>query len=389
MKLEPFALERWMTTWETVVQFDIAESGMYPLTTRELLDLLPAEALASTLDEILDLRLGYTEARGTAALRSELAKTYDRVSPDEILVTTGTIEANFLLFTTLLKEGDHVVAVYPAYQQLYGVAQAMGCDVTPWRITRDSGRFGFDVDELEHLLRPDSKMIVINTPHNPTGAILSHEELERIYQIAETIGAMVLSDEAYRWLDLPQGPDLAPPMRNLGPAAISVGTVSKPFGLPGLRIGWIAATEEIARACWSTRDYISLSPGGISDYLARVALQHRDAIIARNHAIVDSNLRAADSWFREHSDLASWDRPRGGLLALVRYTADLPSSKLADLLAAQHSVMLAPGSTFGYENHLRIGIGQRSDIFDEGLRRAAMCLRTLSDSRLQQAAYVS
>jgi aspartate/methionine/tyrosine aminotransferase len=378
MKLETFALERWMTTWETVVAWDIAESGIYPLTTSELLELLPENVRTAARDELLDLRLGYTEARGTARLRSTIAETYEGVSPDDVLVTTGAIEANFLLFTTLLQPGDHVVAVYPAYQQLYSVAKAIGCEVTPWEVGRQQGRFAFDIDALERLVRPDTKMIVINTPHNPTGAILSEADLARIYDLAESVSALVLCDEAYRWLDLPEGPPLAPPMRNLGPRAISVGTVSKPFGMPGLRIGWIAATEQIARDCWSTRDYTSLSPAGPSDFLATLAIRHRDALIARNHEIVSRNLETADRWFAEHAGLAAWDRPRGGLLALVRYSAAAPSAEVAERLAADYSVMLAPGSAFGYEGHLRIGIGQRPDIFAEGLRRTAVCLQTFS-----------
>lgn len=378
MKLEPFALERWMTIWETEVSYDIAESGIYPLTTREFLDLLPMDVRQTIHDEMLDLRLGYSEARGTLALRTELAKTYDGVSPDDILITTGAIEANFLLFTTLLKPGDHVVAVYPAYQQLYSVAKAIGCEMSPWSISQANHRFSFDIAELERLVRRDTRMIVVNTPHNPTGALLSQQDLERIYELGESVGALVLCDEAYRWLDLPGGPPLADPMRNLGPVAMSVGTVSKPFGLPGLRIGWIVATEAIARACWSTRDYTSLSPAGMSDYLARIALLHRDVLIARNHAIVEENLCVAEAWFEANADIVSWDRPRGGLLALVRYAAGIPSAQLADTLAAGHSVMLAPGSAFGYEGHLRIGIGQRPDIFAEGLRRTAAYLRVLT-----------
>jgi len=379
VKLETFALERWMTTWETVVSFDIAESGIYSLTTAELLNLLPDDERQSALEELMDLRLGYTEARGTERLRKELASTYGDLSADQILVTTGAIEANFLLFTSLLSPGDHVVAVFPAYQQLYSVAKAIGCDVTPWNVSQRAGSFAFDVDELERLVRQDTRLIVINTPHNPSGAILTQPDLQRIYSLAEASGARVLCDEAYRWLDMPDGTPLASPMRNLGPRAISVGTVSKPFGLPGLRIGWIAATEEITQACWSTRDYTSLSPAGLSDYLATIAVRNRDALIERNHRIVRQNLETADAWFARNSDLAAWDRPRGGLLALVRYSADRPSSEVADLLAREYSVMLAPGSAFGFESHLRIGIGQRPDVFAEGLERTATCLRSISN----------
>lgn len=385
MKVETFTLERWMSTWETVAKFDIAESGIFPLTTRELLDFLPVDDRRLVEDQLLDLRLGYNEARGTARLRADLAATYENVNPDQILVTTGAIEANYLLVNTLLEAGDHVVSVFPAYQQLTSVAKAVGCEVSLWNIAERGGNYYFDLDELERLVTPKTKMILINTPNNPTGALLSNEELKRIYALAESVDAYVLSDEAYRWLDSPGGEPLAEPMRNLGPRAISVGTFSKPFGLPGLRIGWLATTEEIVRACWSARDYVSLAPGGISDFLASVALRERDKIVARNQEIMRQNLDYAEGWFARHSELASWNAPRGGLLALLKYNVDLPSDQVANTLAKDYSVMLAPGSTFGYEGHLRIGIGQTPEIFAEGLERTARCLERLT---LEQTAGV-
>lgn len=376
MKVETFALERWMSAWEMKVEFDIAESGIYPMTVNELVDLLPPSERDQVLAYLLDLRLGYTEARGTEQLRTTIASTYANVTPDEVLVTTGAIEANYLLFNSLLDAGDRVVAVYPAYQQLYAVAQAIGCEVALWKLREENG-FRFDLDELERLVTPTTKLIVVNTPHNPTGAILSDADLARIYRMAESVGAYVLSDEAYRWLDFPGGDVLAGPMRDMGTTAISVGTFSKPFGLPGLRIGWIAATEEIIKKCWQTRDYISLAPARLSDALADVALNAREAIVARNHEIVTTNLKVADQWFAEHADLVSWTRPRAGLLALLRYNLDLPSHELANHLAAEYSVMLAPGSAFGFEGFLRVGIGQTPRVFEEGLQRAAYCFETL------------
>ncbi len=252
-------------------------------------------------------------------LRADLAATYEGVNPDQILVTTGAIEANYLLVNTLLEAGDHVVSVFPAYQQLYSVAKAVGCDISLWNIVNDGGNYRFDLDELERLVKPETKMILINTPNNPTGALLSDDELKRVYALAESVDAYVLSDEAYRWLDVPGGEPLAAPMRNLGPRAISVGTFSKPFGLPGLRIGWIAATEEIIKGCWSARDYVSLAPGGISDFLASIALRERDKIVKRNQDIMRQNLDYAEGWFAKHGELASWNVPRGGLLALLKY----------------------------------------------------------------------
>jgi aspartate/methionine/tyrosine aminotransferase len=368
-----------MTTYELKVKWDIAESGIFPMSSREILDLLPPEERETELDRLLDLRLGYSEACGSAELRGLVAATYENTSPDEILVTTGAIEANFLLFNELLSAGDRVVAVNPAYQQLHSVARAIGCEVALWTL-RDDGGFRFDLDDLRALATPGTRMIVVNTPHNPTGAMLSEQELGEIYALAEELDAWVLSDEAYRWLDLPGSPPLAPPMRNLGPRAISTGTFSKPFGLPGLRIGWIAAPEDVVRRCWGLRDYISLSPGKLNDALAVLTFRHRDQIVERTRQIVAENLPIAARWFAENGDLVSWTPPRGGILALMKYHLDLPSLELANRLAEDYSVMLAPGSAFGYEGYLRIGVGNTPAIFAEGLRQTACCLRDLSSA---------
>jgi aspartate/methionine/tyrosine aminotransferase len=324
----------------------------------------------------LDLRLGYNEANGSLALREILAATYEGCGPENILVTTGAIEANFLLFNLLLNPGDHVVAPYPAYQQLYSVPRALGCEVDLWRIRPETG-FAYDVNDLERLLRPTTRLIVVNSPHNPTGAVLSAADLERIYHLAESVGATLMSDEAYRWLVLPGGEELAPPVYNLGPLGISVGTLSKPLGLPGLRTGWIAAPAELVARCWGMRDYVSLSPGKLNDALARLALRHREGIFQRNAAIMTANLATANAWVAEHQELVSWIPPRAGLLALLRYHLDIPSYELANRLAEEYSVMLAPGAAFGVEGHLRIGIGQERAVFAAGLEATSRCFADL------------
>ncbi len=380
-KIEPFALERWMTAYEMDVEYDIAESGIFPLTVRELLEMqasAPRAAgdQAATLERLLDLRLGYNEARGSLELRSLLAETYTDCSPENILVTTGAIEANFLVFNVLLDPGDHVIAPYPAYQQLYSVPRGLGCNVDLWEIRPETG-FRYDVDDLERLLRPDTRLIVINSPHNPTGAMLSAEEAGRVYDLAESVGARILSDEAYRWLTVPGGEELAPPMYNLGPLAVSVGTLSKPFGLPGLRLGWMAAPSHLAAQCWGLRDYVSLSPGKLNDALAVVALRNRQRIFERNAKIITANLATANAWVQEQAEVVSWKSPRAGLLALLHYRLDIPSLELANKLAEEYSVMLAPGSAFGFEQYLRIGIGQKPPVFAAGLEAASTCFADL------------
>ena len=377
MNVEPFALERWMTTYEMNVQFDIAESGILPMSMGELLGLMPQAERDEALARLLAMPLNYSEACGTLALRSAIAATYPATTPDQILVTTGAIEANYLLFHTLLKPGDHVVAVHPAYQQLHSVPQAIGCNVSLWEL-RDEGGFHYDLDDLRQLVTPQTKLIIVNTPHNPTGAMLSEEQLREIYALAEANDAYLLCDEAYRWLDIPGGDPFAPPARSLGAHGISVGTLSKPFGLPGLRIGWVAATDDVISACWSMRDYISLSPGKLSDALAVIAIENRDAIIARNQPIIEQNLVTALDWFAAQADVATWSPPRGGLLALMRFDLPIDSLTLANRLAEEYSVMLAPGSAFGYESHLRLGLGQDPEIFAEGLRRTATCFAAVA-----------
>ena len=305
-----------------------------------------------------------------------LAAIYARGDADHILVTTGAIEANFLLFNVLLEPGDHVIAPHPAYQQLYSVPQAIGCDVSLWQVGPETG-YRYDVDALERLITPRTRLIVVNTPHNPTGAMLPPEEALRVYALAESVGAVVLGDEAYRWLVVPDGEPFAPPFFDLGERGVSVGTLSKPFGLPGLRIGWIAGPPDLVRACWSMRDYITLSPGKLNDALARLAFGHREKIIARNRRIIDANLATAHHWMAARSAHLSWTPPRGGLLALIKYTMPIASLELTDRLATEYSVMLAPGSAFGYEYHLRLGIGQDPEIFRKGLELAGECFDAL------------
>lgn len=380
MKIETFALERWMSRHEVSVRYDIAESGIFPLRVTDLLGWLPAAERDAALAGLLDLRLGYSEARGTEALRGLIAATYTGVSAEDVLVTTGAIEANYLLFNVLLDPGDHVIAPFPAYQQLYSVPRAIGCDVSLWPVGPETG-FRYDVDRLEALLRPTTRLIVVNSPHNPTGAMLAPAEARRVYCLAESVGARVLSDEAYRWLAVPGGDPFAAPMVESGPLGISVGTVSKPFGLPGLRLGWMAGPREVVAACWAARDYVSLSPGKLNDAIGQLAFRLRDRIIERNTGIITANLAAATRWIAASEGFLSWTPPRGGLLALLRYQHELPSLALADRLATEYSVMLAPGSAFGYEHHLRLGVGQDPPVFAAGLAEASRCFAALQSGR--------
>ncbi|MCO5228023.1 MAG: aminotransferase class I/II-fold pyridoxal phosphate-dependent enzyme [Thermomicrobiales bacterium] len=376
MQIEPFALERWMTRWELLVTHDICESGIKPLSLGDVMGLIPASEAAVLEQRIHETPLGYSEARGTEDLRSVLATTYANTSSDDILITTGAIEANYLLFNVLLKAGDHVVVVDPAYQQLASVPKAIGCQVDHLSVVHSDGYY-YDLDELRGMVRPDTRMIVINTPHNPTGCMLSNSDLNEIVELARENDCWILCDEAYRWIEHPGGMSIPGPMRGRYEKGISVGTVSKPFGVPGLRIGWFAAPAEIAQAAWGIRDYVSLSPAKLSDLIATAVIRNREAIFARNSEIIAANLVTANQWFTDNADIVSWQAPKAGLLAMMRYAADLDSSVVADRLAGDVGVMLAPGDAFGMPGTLRIGVGQDPRIFREGLEMTAQFLRTL------------
>ena len=376
MKIEDFELERWLTKHELNVKYDIAESGILPLSLNDLLEFETKNQKAE-LEYLLNLPLGYTEAVGTEKLRTEIAKTYSgKIDADNILVTTGAIEANFLLLNVLLNAGDHVVSCFPAYQQLYSVPKAIGCDLSLWKVEANND-FNYDLNVLKSLVTNKTKLIIINSPHNPTGAMLNKEELLAVYNLADSVGAKVLCDEAYRWIEIPSGENIAPPICTFGETGISVGTISKPFGLPGLRTGWMVAPKEIIKKCWAMRDYISLSPGKLNDAIAFLAFKNKDKIIERNNIIITKNLNSTNNWIEKHSDFLSWKAPRAGLLALLKYDIDIPSLELADKLATEYSVMLAPGSSFGYENFLRIGIGQKPEVFEAGLEAASNCFLAL------------
>lgn len=376
MNYEKFELERWMTRWELEVSHDICESGIKPYSLAELFSLLPSESAEELEETIRNVPLGYSEARGTIELRTALADTYTDTTAENILIATGAIEANFLIFNVLLQPGDHVIVVDPAYQQLQSVPKALGADVDLLSVVHEDGYY-YDLDELRALVQPTTKLIVVNTPHNPTGAMLSDEQLSELVEIAREHDAWILCDEAYRWIEHPGGEAIPAPMRGRYEKGISVGTVSKPFGVPGLRIGWFAAPEEIVQAAWGIRDYVSLSPGKLSDIITTVVINHRDALIARNAKIIEANLQAANAWFAENDGLVSWIPPRAGLLAMMNYSAEIDSTTLGDRLAGEAGVMLAPGDAFGMPGRLRIGIGQDPVIFREGLEITSEFLKKL------------
>lgn len=373
MRLEQFAMERLQSTWENRVDFNLSESGVHPLTPRELLQ-------DRDLDALLDQPLVYTQSNGTTELRSLIAQLYPGASADHIQVTNGGSEANYLAVWRLVEPGDEVALLVPNYMQTWGVARAFGGVTREWRLHPDSsGRWRPDLDALAAIVSSKTKLIVICTPNNPTGAVLTADDLDRIAAVAAPHGCWVLSDEVYRGAEL-NGED-APSMWGRGERVIVTSGLSKAYGLPGLRIGWIAGPPALVESTWSYHDYTTIAPGALSDRLARVALDpaRRPAIIERTRRIVRENLPLIEHWLRDHRPAFSWTPPEAGAIVFARYNYPINSTELATRLRVEKSVLTVPGDHFGMDGFIRFGYGERPDYLRQGLDRVHALLGSLSD----------
>ncbi len=351
--LAPFALERYFARYEFHIRHLLCTSDCESMSIGELLSL--EEGAAEGLHRHW---LGYTESTGSPGLRAEIGRIYASIAPDNILVHAGAEEAVFLFMHAVLSAGDHVVVHEPAYQSLHEVARSIGCEVTPWRAREENG-WALDPDELERLLRPGTKAIVLNIPHNPTGFHMPVEQLRRVVRTAEDRGIVLFSDEVYRGLE-PDPSLRLPAACDLGEHVVSLGVMSKAYGLAGLRIGWVATRNAAVRGRMaSLKDYTTICSSAPSEYLAELALRHGEEIIARNRAIVAANLPVVSGLFARHPDLFSWVSPSAGPIAFPRLIGR-DVGGFCDEMVRKAGVLLLPGTVYGDTgNHFRVGLGRR------------------------------
>jgi aspartate/methionine/tyrosine aminotransferase len=372
MKLERFEMERMQSTFENLVEFNLSESGVRPLTPRELVE------DAAGLEGLLDQPLAYTQSNGTVELRRAIASIYPGATIDHIEVTNGGSEANFITTFNLIEPGDDVVMLVPNYMQTWGLSRAFGGTIREWRLVedRDAGRWRVDLDALEALVTSRTKMIVICNPNNPTGARLTAAELDRIARVADTHGAWILSDEVYRGAEL-DGHETAS-MWGRSERVIVTSGLSKAYGLPGLRIGWIAAPPALIASLWSYHDYVTIAPGALSDRLARVALapERRARLFERTRGILRRNLPLIEAWLRDAGGF-HWIRPEAGAIVYVRYDHKINSTELVNRLRVEKSVLIVPGDHFGMDGYLRLGFGEPPEYNRAGLDRLRELLASL------------
>ncbi len=363
MRLADFKLERYFARHEFSARYLLCASDVESLRMDELLAMAAEEerALWDTL------ALGYTESAGHPLLRAEIAGLYDDIAPEQVLVFSGAEEAVFVLVSALLGPGDHALVTWPAYQSLHEVARASGADVTPLPLAEERG-WQLDPSAVRRALRPNTRLLIVNFPHNPTGALLGRDAFGELVGIAEEAGITLLSDEVYRLLEHDPA-DRLPAAADLSGRAASLGVMSKAFGLAGLRIGWLAArNEDLLRRCAAYKDYTTICCSAPSEVLAIIALRARERILRRNREIVAGNLALLDRFLDRHPETFSWSRPRAGATGFPRLLTGTPIERWTRELVERHGVLLLPGTVYDdSENHFRIGFGRRS--FAEGLAR--------------------
>ncbi|MET1231560.1 MAG: aminotransferase class I/II-fold pyridoxal phosphate-dependent enzyme, partial [Candidatus Limnocylindrales bacterium] len=357
-RIDDFALERYFARWEFAVEHLLCASDVQGYPMAELLALADDETRA-----LWDgLALGYTESTGHPLLRREIAALYETIEPDEVLVFTGAEEAIFCLVNVLLAPGDHAVVTWPGYQSLYEVGRAVGADVTLHELYEADG-WSLDVDRIRAAIRPETRLIVVNAPHNPTGMLPSRAEWQALTDACAEAGVHLLADEVYRLLEFAPDDRLQAGADAL-PTGVSLGVMSKSFAMAGLRIGWLASHDrDLLGRVAAFKDYTTICPPAPSEILAIIGLRAKESVLARSRAIVAVNLGLLDDFLIEHAAAFRWVRPRAGSIGFPRLTRpDTTADDFAAALVEAEGVLLLPGSTFGHAgNHVRIGFG-RTDL---------------------------
>ena len=368
----PFELERWQSTWENRVRFNLSESGVHPLTIQDLLGLAGASAVP-----LLDIQLGYSQSNGTDLLRERIAALYPGASPDQVLVTTGSAEANFCVCWRLLEPGDKVAVMMPNYMQTPGLTQNFGAQVRPITL-HEKEAWEPRAEEVRAAIVPGTKLVVVTNPHNPTGHVLSDALRRVILERTQEVGAWLLADEVYQGAER-NGKTTQSFWGSGYEKVIVVNGLSKAYGLPGLRIGWIVSQPAFSQEAWARHDYTTIGPSGASDHLAAVALDPlvREKIIARTRGILKANYPVMDAWLKKFGDLFTWHPPQAGAICWARYRGAVPATEIVEKLRAQHSVLLCPGEHFGTPGFLRFGYGGELSHFQEALAETERGLRRL------------
>jgi aspartate/methionine/tyrosine aminotransferase len=354
MKIKPFEIERYFAKYEFSAPFLLSSSDCESLSMAELLNTVGLE----TLKLWEGLKLGYTESQGHPLLREIISSLYKSITPNEVLLITPE-EGIFIVMNCLLERGDHVITTFPGYQSLYEIATAIGCRVSRWVPDKEND-WDFDLSVLESLVQDNTKMIVINSPHNPTGTVIRPDQVKQILALVEKKGILLFSDEMYRLLEYDDAPSES--VSDLYENAVSLFGLSKSFGLAGLRLGWLTTkNDHLMEQFFQYKDYTTICSSAPSEILAIMALEAQDWIIARNKSLIQQNLKLLDKFFVDYKDVVGWVRPKAGPIAFPEFTTSWDIQKTCVDLVEKKGVMLLPSTVFDFHgNHFRLGFGRKN-----------------------------
>lgn len=359
MSFIPFELERWQSQWEHRVKFNLSESGVDPFTTSELLA-LDGQAPGT----LLDMSLGYAQGNGSDELRDGVARLYKDAKRENVVITTGSAEANFLISWALIQPGDEVAILMPSYMQTWGIVQNLGATVKEIPLRHKNGWEPL-TEDIESAIGPKTKLVVITNPNNPTGHILDPATLETIVRCASAVGAWVLADEVYQGAEL--SGQTTESLWGSYEKTLVTSSLSKAYGLPGLRIGWVVGPPEFVHNLWERHDYTVICPTPTGDFLAQIAINRRDEVLNRTRTILRDNYALLNDWLNGLGGLLDWTPTEAGAICLVQYEGGPEPDDLAERLRVEHNILIVPGNHFSMGRYIRIGIGNPANELEEAL----------------------
>ncbi len=360
----PFQLERVMSKWENVVQYNLSESGVHPLSLVEL-----AEDNPDFIEGLIKTSLNYAQANGIEELRQNISRLYPGSTPENVIVTTGAAQANFTSLLTTLDPGDEIVVMLPNYMQIYGIARNFRLDVKTFTLQEELN-WSVDPNDIRSAVTDKTRLIAVCNPNNPTGHIMTAEEMDAVVEAARYSGAWLLADEVYAGAEH-KGDEQTPSFWGRYERVIAVNSLSKAYALPGLRIGWVVTSPELVEEIWARQDYITISSSMMANKIAAYALspEIRPRLIERTRQYIRSGYQILERWVNAHPDQLSVIPPQAAAIAFVRYQKQVNSSELVERLVRDHDTYIAPGDHFGLDQHLRISYGLAEDYVREGLAR--------------------
>jgi len=367
-----FDLERLLSTWENQVEYNLSESGVHPMTMRRLLGMAGGDVEAA-IASLADTELNYPQANGDPELRDAIAALYPGAARDNVLVTVGAIQANYTAFLTVTGPGDDVAVMQPNYQQFWGLAQNHGRVMTTFGLSQELG-WALDCDGLRSAVTPATKLVTVVNPNNPTGRIMRGDERAAVIEAAAGAGAWLLADEVYAGAERVTD-EITPSFHGEYEKVLAVNSLSKGYGLPGLRIGWVVGPADVVARMWAWQDYITICTTVLANKLAAIALspEVRPQILERTRRYVRRGYENVERWAAGRDDVEVM-APEAAAICFVKYAQKINSTKLVMRLIEEHSAFVAPGDLFGLDGHVRISFGLPDDYVNEGLRRLGAAL---------------